>query len=180
MSAPWLAQAAIASCWLALAALAALGARRWLRRDPTLGYSLCVAILLGALALLPVQWSVRGVGHALSAPWRQWWSERLAPTRADATAVPETILVDGGEPATERTRRPVRWVPRHGPDFEPAETVGSSGLRAPGRASADEGEGAFIASGISDDVPTDSLRAATPEQVAIGATLRLAGSRAWT
>ncbi|MBL8840173.1 MAG: hypothetical protein JNL90_01455 [Planctomycetes bacterium] len=80
---PWLAQVAIASLGMALAAGAALLTRRVLKRDPALAYALACALLVGALLLLPVQWAVRGAADAWGAPLRAWVTrllERAAPS----------------------------------------------------------------------------------------------------
>jgi beta-lactamase regulating signal transducer with metallopeptidase domain len=98
----WLDHLALVSLGLVVAAIAAVPARKLLRRDPSSCYRLSLALLLGALALLPIQWIVQGVAHELARPLR----ERLPPWLDRAEPVDpsdETILVERA-PAREPRR----------------------------------------------------------------------------
>jgi beta-lactamase regulating signal transducer with metallopeptidase domain len=79
MTPSWLDHLALVSAGLALAALAALPARRLLRRDPSACYRLFLALLLGALALLPLQWLLQGTARDLAAPAREELERWLEP-----------------------------------------------------------------------------------------------------
>jgi beta-lactamase regulating signal transducer with metallopeptidase domain len=84
MSAPWLLQGGIACAGIAVAAAVAWTARRWSRRDPVLGYSFVVALLVAALLAPAAQWWVRGTRHAAAEPWRQWWRATFATGESGA------------------------------------------------------------------------------------------------
>ncbi len=78
--APWMGQLLIASLGMAFAGLAALLTRRLLKRDPALAYTLACALLVTALALLPVQWALRGAAAAWGTPIRGWITRVFEPT----------------------------------------------------------------------------------------------------
>lgn len=90
---------AVLCAGLAVAAAVALPCRRLLRRDPTACYRLFLALLLGALALVPVQCLVEGRA-ADHAPWLRDWIDRLvAPVRAEEPPPADSILVQAADPA---------------------------------------------------------------------------------
>jgi beta-lactamase regulating signal transducer with metallopeptidase domain len=66
---------------LAAAALA-WPARRLLRRDPATCYRLLLALLVGAVAVVPLQWVVAGRAAPLAAPLRDWLRARTRPEPA--------------------------------------------------------------------------------------------------
>ncbi len=101
MSAPWLLQFVIACAGIGVAAVVALTARRWSRRDPVLGYSFVVALLVASLLAPMAQWAVRGTGHAEAAPWRAWWRAAFLPTGGDAngSTLPTGRDVDAAPPS---------------------------------------------------------------------------------
>jgi len=138
---PWLDHLAVVSVGLVVAALAAIPARRALRNDPSACYRLCLALLLGACALLPLQWIVQGSARELVAPARarfERWLERAPrpPGPRDGS-----ILVEAPRP---------RAGPRHLQPAQPATLASHPPAAAPaggGRSAAALGNGWLGASG---------------------------------
>ncbi len=94
MTSHWLDHLALVSAGLLVAAVAAVPARIALRRDPSACYRLALWLLLGGLALLPVQFVVQGVAHELARPVRTRLSPWLDGTQpAAARIVAELPLV---------------------------------------------------------------------------------------
>ena len=72
---------------LAAAALA-VPARALLRRDPVTCYRLLFALLIGAVAVVPLQWLVAGRAAPLATPLRDWLRER---SQGDALSDPDRV-----------------------------------------------------------------------------------------
>jgi beta-lactamase regulating signal transducer with metallopeptidase domain len=100
---------------LLVAAALAVPARALLRRDPVTCYRLLFALLIGAVAVVPLQWLVAGRAAPLATPLRDWLRER---SQGDALSDPdrdppfpreshgsgEGIYLVDAEPAPRRAR----------------------------------------------------------------------------
>jgi beta-lactamase regulating signal transducer with metallopeptidase domain len=71
---------------LLVAAALAVPARALLRRDPVTCYRLLFALLIGAVAVVPLQWLVAGRAAPLATPLRDWLRER---SQGDALTDPD-------------------------------------------------------------------------------------------
>jgi beta-lactamase regulating signal transducer with metallopeptidase domain len=98
MTTHWLDQFAVVSIGLTVAALAALPARRLLRHDPRSCHRLSLALLIGSLALLPLQWIVQGVAHeelpALRRTLARWFEPAAEPAPRSPEISPRAPLAD--------------------------------------------------------------------------------------